>query len=137
MSKMLEEMAERIKRESTIKRQEATLFIASLVFCAACPGTCDSNETCPHTETDEGALMMARWAVKQVAEALKPQEQAMDEAERKAIKGTGNDDALWAKYYDARMDFLDAYYNLVEAASCVEKGENEVELGVEKCEKKG
>jgi len=74
---------------------------------------------------------------RQVAKALKPFVQAMYEAELRAIQGTGNDDALWARYDDARVAFIDVYYALVEAASSVEKCENEAELGVEQCEKKG
>ena len=64
MSKMLEEMAERIRQEAALKGRE------SMIACIACPGACGSHATCPSTGGYEGALLMARWAVRQVAEAL-------------------------------------------------------------------
>lgn len=70
MSKMLEEMAGRIKRESKLKQEELTLSSTDYVLCAACSRPCDDHYHCPHSDDDDGALMMAKWAVKQVAEAL-------------------------------------------------------------------
>lgn len=70
MSKMLEEMAGRIKREIGLKHEVEGPYFVGAVLCSACPGTCNSHVTCPRTEEDEGALLMAHWAVRQVAEAL-------------------------------------------------------------------
>ena len=130
MSKMLEEMAERIRQEAALKGRE------SMIACIACPGACGSHVICPRTDEDEGAMMMAHWAVRQVRAALLPQERAMSEAELKAIQDT-TDDERWVKYDKARQAFIDAYWSLIADASCVEKCENDAELGVEKCEKKG
>lgn len=130
MSKMLEEMAERIRQEAALKGRE------SMIACIACPGACGSHATCPSTGGDHGALLMARWAVWQVRAALLPQERAMSEAELKAIQDT-TDDERWVKYDKARQAFIDAYWSLIADAACVEKCENGAELDVEKCEKKG
>lgn len=136
MSTMLEEMAGRIKRESELRHGGEGPYFVGDVLCSTCSGTCDSHATCPHTAEDESAMLMARWAVWQVRAALLPQERAMSEAELKAIQDT-TDDERWVKYDKARQAFIDAYWSLIADASCVEKCENDAELGVEKCEKKG
>lgn len=73
--------------------------------------------------------MMARWAVRQVAEALKEQAEYVQ-----WILNLGDD---MEEILFATRVFVNAYLALIADASSVEKCENEAELGVEKCEKKG
>lgn len=137
MSKMLEEMAERIKREGLLTIGHG------IIPCGICDGCSNVvGPNCPPPDSDEGALMMARWAVRQVAEALKPYVGEMNEVREKALaqarcaqvcddKGIIDVAALTMKTALARRAciaqdaFVSAYLALVLDAAAVEKCEND------------
>ena len=130
----LKEMAERIKQESEPPYGNAE------VPCCACVhhlyGGCgdllydgvdiyaNNGEDCPLMDTNVGAMMMARWAVKQVAEALKPYANDVKKVQKGydlIVQDKNRDkDAYEEALYNlgvAKYVFIGAYLCLVEAAA--------------------